>query len=89
MSRKVGVGDRVLDYLALALLLGGAVLYFHSWSGMRSLGTDAERARNATLAAPMITDYERYHTRSRVGLGVGLLGAAVGVFAFIRHRRAR
>ena len=76
MSRRKTRGERVLELLALLLVVGGICLYAYAGFGMRTLETgQVERVGNEWL----ISHWTRYLRLSQVAIGLVVGGLVVGL----------
>ena len=84
---RVHRADRVRDWLALALVIAGALPYGAAHRGMGALARD----RTATSAAESargewkMARWNRFERMSRAGIALVAVGAAVSVWSFARH----
>jgi hypothetical protein len=83
--------DRVRDWIALALVLLGTVLYGVAHRGMGSVARDATptTAEAAARGEWKMVRWNRYERMSRAGVILVASGAAVGAWSFVRHASRR
>jgi hypothetical protein len=83
--------DRIRDWLALSLVIAGALLYGVSHFGMGSIARD--RSPTTTEQAGRgdwkMVRWNRFERMSRLGLGLVVAGASVAVLSFVTHARRR
>ncbi len=80
---------RVLDLLALALVLLGAAGYVVSYLGLDRLRAMPEIAFTRGMSIQQLAEYHRLVLISRWALGAIVAGIACGVFSWHRERRRR
>ena len=83
--------DRLRDWIALALVLVGALIYGAAHLGMGDLARDS-RPTTAEAAARgewKLVRWNRYERMSRAGVWLVAAGAAVAVWSFARHAARR
>jgi protein-S-isoprenylcysteine O-methyltransferase Ste14 len=88
---SVARGDRIRDWVAMALVVIGALTYVTAHRGMGSVARDqtpttAEAARRGEWK---MVRWIRYERMSRVGIVLVGAGAIVGVWSFARHAMRR
>jgi hypothetical protein len=84
-------GDRIRDWVAMVLVLLGALTYFTAHRGMGSVARDqtpttTEAARRGEWK---MVRWNRYERMSRVGIALVGAGVIVGVWSFARHAMGR
>ena len=93
LARAGGVNraDRVRDWIALALVIAGTLLYGSAHRGMGALARDRSVTTPEAAARGewKMLRYNRLERRSRVGILIVAAGAAVAVWSFARHATRR
>ena len=80
---------RVLDLVALLLVVGGALAYARAWAGMRAL--EGLVGPSGAMGVAM-TEFDRWWRLSRLAAGIfaaGLIAAALAAVVARQVRRAR
>lgn len=75
--------DRLLDAVALLMVLGGIALFAFARHTLTGIG-DGTRAMPKGIPAVTVTDF--HVAQSRLALWVVGMGVVVGVFAAARHK---
>ena len=90
-SQRVTRSDRVRDWLALGLVLAGALLYGMAQSGMGTLARDRTptTAEQSARGEWKMVRWNRFYKMSRAGVALVVAGGAVAVFSFAIHARRR
>jgi hypothetical protein len=89
--RRVHPADRIRDWIALGLVIAGALLYGIAHAGMGSIARD----RTSTTAAQSargdwkMVRWNRYERLSRAGVALVVVGAAAAMLSFAGHARRR
>ena len=78
--------DRLTDLAALVLLLAGIALYLDAGARMRTISGYSDRNPGPRGESQLVAA-DRARTESYAGLGVAVLGVAVGVASALRHAR--
>jgi hypothetical protein len=88
---RVHRADRVRDWLALGLVLAGALLYGTAQSGMGTLARDRTptTAEQSARGEWKMVRWNRFYKMSRAGIALVVAGGAVAVFSFAVHARRR
>ena len=83
--------DRLRDWLALALVIAGTLLYATAHRGMAALARDRTptTAEAAARGEWKMAQWNRYARMSRGGVSLVAVGALVAVWSFARHARRR
>jgi hypothetical protein len=93
VARTGGVhrADRVRDWIALALVIAGTLLYAGAHRGMGVLARDRSvtTAEAAARGDWKMARWNRYVRTSRVGILLVAAGAGVAVWSFARHAARR
>ncbi len=86
-SSRVSRADRIRDWLALGLVLAGALLYGTAQSGMGTLARDrtATTAEQSARGEWKMVRWNRFYKMSRAGVALVVAGGAVAVFSFAMH----
>jgi hypothetical protein len=87
--RPVSRIGRVLDSLALVLVLAGAAGYVVSYIGLERLRSAPEVAFARGMSIEQLAEYHRLVIISRWALGGIIAGIACGVFSWFRERQSR
>ena len=88
---RVHRADRLRDWLALALVVAGALLYGVAHRGMASIAGD-RTPTPVEVAAPgqwKMVRWNRFERMSRAGIALVAAGAGVSLWSFARHARRR
>jgi hypothetical protein len=75
--------DRIIDAVALLMVLGGIGLFAFARQALSAIG-NGTRATPPGLSAVAITDF--HVAQSKMGLWIVGLGVLVGLVAAIRHK---
>jgi hypothetical protein len=86
-SPRVHRADRIRDWLAVGLVLVGALLYGAAQNGMGTLARDQTptTAEQSARGEWKMVRWNRYYKMSRTGIALVVAGGAVAVFSFARH----
>jgi hypothetical protein len=81
----------VRDWLALGLVIVGALLYANAHRGMGALARDRTEttAEQSSRGEWKMVRWNRLERMSRVGIALVAAGAAGSVWSFARHARRR
>jgi hypothetical protein len=79
--------DRLTDLAALVLLLAGIALYLDAGARMRTI-SGYSYTRPGPRGESQLVAADRARTESYAGLGLAVLGVAVGVAGALRHARS-
>jgi hypothetical protein len=84
---RVQRADRIRDWLALGLVLAGALLYGTAQSGMGTLARDQTptTAEQSARGEWKMVRWNRFYNMSRAGVALVVAGGAVAVFSFAIH----
>lgn len=90
-SQRVNRADRVRDWLALGLVLAGALLYGAAQNGMGTLARDRTptTAEQSARGEWKMVRWNRFYRMSRAGVALVVAGGAVAVVSFAIHARRR
>lgn len=86
MSAPATRAERLRDAIALALLVGGAALFFYAFRGMENLAAGRFAVAPGEWA---IARWSHYRTLSLAGMGLAVLGIATAVYSYWRRARQR
>lgn len=88
---RVHRADRIRDWLALGLVIAGALLYGTAHAGMGSIARDRTptTAEQSARGDWKMVRWNRFERMSRAGVALVVVGAAVSVLSFMRHARRR
>jgi hypothetical protein len=89
--RRVHRADRIRDWMAVGLVIVGAIVYGAAHAGMGSLARDRTptTTEQAARGEWKMVRWNRFDRLSRVGVGLVLAGAAVSILSFARHMARR
>jgi hypothetical protein len=87
----VPAADRLRDWLALGLVIAGALVYASAARGMTALAQDRTptTAEAAARGDWKMVRWNRYERMSRLGIGLAAAGAVVSLYSFARHAARR
>ena len=85
MSPAPTAADRRRDLIAIALVIGGAVLFVIGFLKLRELHTQPIVLPPGGRAYPI---FLRYYLLSVLGLVLAFAGIGTAVWAFLRHERS-
>ena len=87
VSRRVSRADRIRDWLALGLVVAGALLYAAAQSGMGALARDRTptTAEQSARGEWKMVRWNRFYKMSRAGIALVVVGGAVAVLSFAVH----
>ena len=94
-GQRVGSGvhraDRIRDWIALALVIAGALLYGASHRGMSALARDRSATTPAAAARGewKLVRWNRLERMSRAGMILVAVGSGVAIWSFARHAARR
>jgi hypothetical protein len=90
-SARVHRADRIRDWIALSLVIAGALLYGTAHGGMDAVARDRTptTAEAAARGEWKLARWNRYARMSRAGIVLVAAGAAVAVWSFARHAGRR
>ena len=88
---RVHRADRLRDWIALALVVVGALLYAAAHRGMGSIARDRTPTTDQAAARGewKMVRWNRFERMSRAGVVFVAAGAAVAVWSFARHAARR
>ncbi|MFN2566256.1 MAG: hypothetical protein ABR499_14765 [Gemmatimonadaceae bacterium] len=83
--------DRIRDWIAMGLVIAGALLYGSAQRGMGSLARDPTptTAEQSARGEWKMVRWNRLQRMSRAGITLVAAGAAVAVWSFARHAARR
>jgi hypothetical protein len=84
VSAPVSPAARRRDMIAVALVVAGAGAYLFAWRGMQAL---ADRRTTAEPGQYLMTQWNTYHSVSRLGIAGMAAGALFAAWSFYRHRK--
>jgi hypothetical protein len=86
-SARVHRADRVRDWIALSLVIAGALLYGTAHRGMGAVARDRTptTAEAAERGEWKMVQWNTYERMSRAGVFFVAAGAALAVWSFARH----
>jgi hypothetical protein len=90
-SARVHRADRVRDWVALSLVIVGALLYGTAHRGMGAVARDRTptTAEASARGDWKMVRWNKYERMSRAGVLLVAAGAAVAVWSFARHAARR
>jgi len=90
-ARRVHRADRLRDWIALGLVIAGALLYGAAHRGMASIARSRVPARGEATAPGewQLVRWVRFERMSRAGMLLVATGAAVSIWSFARHAARR
>jgi hypothetical protein len=90
-ARRVHRADRVRDWIALGLVIAGALLYGAAHRGMGSVARDRTPTTDEAAARGewKMVRWNRFERMSRAGMVLVAAGAAVSIWSFARHAARR
>jgi hypothetical protein len=83
--------DRVRDWIALGLVITGALLYGSAHAGMGSIARDRTptTAEQSARGEWKMARWNRFEKLSRAGVALVVVGAAASIVSFARHALRR
>lgn len=90
-SAPVHRADRVRDWIAISLVIVGALLYGTAHRGMGTVARDRTptTAEASARGEWKMVQWNKYERMSRAGIFMVAAGAAVAVWSFTRHAARR
>lgn len=86
-ARPVSAAGRLLDLVAVLLVVGGAIAYFVSYQGLERLRSLPAADFTRGMAIQRLAEFHRLETLSWGALAAIATGVVCGIVAWIRERR--